>query len=343
MAIYASAVLVKEQHRLIGAFQSNELRFRTPEIHNLFLKNTNILLPTAEQARKREDSPNAEFNYAIRQSRTLGTARASLHTGAQGDSGILTPSWSPYTDKFASTLKEADGKVFSLQEMHFHKMQDVLANFAEQEDTAAASYLFSNRSGVNVATTDGTFDAVDDVFKITEATNGNQAIEITKMVMNINKYQGVQYDIVCDAIAFRKFKYLANQGNGNSVNTSFQFGGVNFVLDISLGASAAGLVGAYANGSWIVVPQGSVACPNWIPMQNRLGVETTVSKYASFLNPVDNLNYALHTYETNADSTALGGYLQDVKIETEVSIDLAYTHAPLSTASESPLMMFAFI
>ena len=163
------------------------------------------------------------------------------------------------------------------------------------------------------------------------------------MVMDVNKYQGVMYDIVCDSISFRKFTFLANQGNGNSENTSFQFGGVQFIHDPTLGAAAAGLVKAYSKGYWIAVPTGSVAALPWIPVQNRQGVTTTVNAYGMINNPIDGINYALHTYETRSDGTSLGGQLQDVTIETQIWADISYLTNPLSNAGESSLMAFALV
>jgi hypothetical protein len=224
------------------------------------------------------------------------------------------------------------------------KMENVVANFAEGLEAVAAAYLFANRSGVNVATAEGTFDAVDDTFEITETTHGDRAIQITRMVMDINKYQGMAFDIVCDSIAFNKFQYQAAQGISNATNTSFQFQGVTFVHDPSLTAAAAGLVSAYAKGFWIAVPVGSIAALPWIPKQNRDGVDFgNIASYGQVINPIDGLAYAMHTYNAGSDGTSIGGYTQDVTIETEMSIDIAYVHAPLSTATESSLMAFALV
>lgn len=342
MANFSTASLVKAQTKLFGAFQNNELRFRTPEVHKLFLQNSSIMLPDYEEVKTRDDR-TVETNYLTRTARALGSARTHNHTGAQGDSAVMTPSWSTYSDGFVSTLKEADNKVYGLEELHMSKMQNVIANFAEGLETAAGAYLFSNRSGVNGATVEGTFDATDDTFEITESTNGDRAIQITKMVMDINKYQGIDYDIVCDSIAYNKFAYQAAQGISNATNTSFQFGGVSFIHDPELSARAAGLVSAYSKGYWIVVPRGSVAALPWIPIQNRMGIDTKENMYGQIQNPIDMLSYAVHSYEERVDGTSLGGYTQDLKVETQISIDLAYTHAPLSTATESSLMAFALV
>ena len=342
MANFATAVLATAQAKLIGKFQAGELRFRDPAVHKLFLRNTEIMIPDYMELRTRDDRA-IDTNYFNRTSRALGTGRTHNHTGAQGDSSILTPSWTTYNDKFVSTLKEADNKIYDEVELHMSKIENVIANFAEGLETVAAAYLFANRSGVNGATADGTFNATDDTFEITESTNGNRAIQITKMVMDINKYQGMTFDIVCDSISYNKFQYDAAQGISNATNTSFQFMGVTFIHDPSLTAAAAGLVAAYSKGYWIAVPQGCIAALPWIPIQNRNGVETKESSYGTIMNPVDGLNYAVHTYQERVDGTSLGGYTQDNKIETEISLDIAYQHAPLTTATESSLMAFALV
>ena len=342
MANFATAALVKAQAKLSGMFQSGELRFRDPAVHKLFLRNTSIMMPEYTALKTREDRV-VETNYAVRNSRALGSARSHNHTGSQGDSATLTPSWSTYTDEIVATIKEADNKLYSFDEMSLLKLNDCIANFAEGLDAAASSYAFANRSGANAATVEGTFDATDDVFQITDSTNGTRAIQITKMVMDLNKWQGVQYDVICDSIAYNKFQYLAAQGVSNSTNTSFQFQGVEFIHDPALTAAAAGLVGAYSKGSWIVVPRGTIAALDWIPVQNRQGREFKEASYGSLFNPIDALQYATHSYEERVDGTSLGGYTQDVKVETELSIDIAYQHAPLSAANETPLYMFALV
>ncbi len=342
MANFATADLVKAQAKLIGAFQSGELRFRDPVVHKLFLRNTSIMMPDFTGLRTREDR-TVETNYTIRQSRSLGTGRSFNHTGAQGDSAILTPSWTTHNDKFVSTLKEADNNLYSIEEMHASKVNNVVANFAEGLETVATAFLFASRSGVNVSTAEGTFDATDDVFKITESTNGERAIQITRMNMDINKWQGIGFTMVCDSIAFNKFQFDAAQGISNQTNTSFQFQGVEFVHDPTLTAAAAGLTGAYAKGFWIAVPDGTIAALPWIPVQNRNGVETKENSYGQLMNPVDSVNYAMHSYQERVNGTSLGGYTQDVKIESEISLDVAYIVAPLTVSTESPLQAFALI
>lgn len=342
MANFTTADWAKAQLKLDGSFQGNELRFRSPEVYKLYLKNTSFMFPNY-QAVKTDPARVIEMNYTVRTDRTLGSAISHNHIGAQGDSAVLTPTWTAHTDKFVSTVKEANNSIYTLEEMHMSKMQNVVANFAEGMETVASAYTFANRSGVNAATANGTFDGTDDVFKISKGANGEQAISITKVAMDANKYQGTPYDIVCDSVSWTLFLFQAAQGAANSTNTSFQFGGVNFILDPKLDAAAAGLATPITLGFWICVPQGSVGALPWIPIQNRNGLDTKESTYSNMVNPIDGTTLAIHSYETRVDGTALGGQLQDVKIETEMFLYQALAHTPLSAASETPLLAFGLI
>jgi len=342
MANYASAVLVKAQPKLINAFQNLELRYRDPSVHKLFVKNTSIMLPDYQSLLTRQDRA-IETNYRLRTSRTLGTGSVHNHVGTTGDSATLTPTWTEKTDVFATTLKQAGNKILTLDEIHTNELFNAISNMINGLDTAASSYLFANRSGVNIAVADGTFDVVDDVFQITESTKGDLAVQITDTVSKINKYGGTRYSIVADSVAYNKFRGQRNQGAGNSFNTSFQFDGLEIIHAPDLTAAFGGLVGAYSKGAWILVPEGSISSLPWIEPEKRQGVVTSVNRYSSIINPIDGLTYGLHTYETRSDGTALGGSVQDVTVETAINIFTSLQHAPLSVAGETPLLAFALV
>ena len=342
MANFDTADWAKAQLKLDGAFQGNELRFRSPEVYKLYLKNTDFMFPNYQTV-KTDPSRVIEMNYVTRTSRSLGSTISHDHTGSQGDSDVLVPTWAAHTDKFVSTVKEANNSIYSLEEMHMSKMQNVIANFAEGMETVASDYTFANRSGVNNATANGSFDGTDDVFTISKSANGEQAISITKVAMDANAYQGTPYDIVCDSVSWTLFLFQAAQGAANSTNTSFQFGGVNFILDPKLDAAAAGLVTPITLGFWICVPQGSVGALPWIPVQNRQGLDTKEATYSNMINPIDGTTLALHSYEERVNGSSVGGQLQDVKIETEIFLYQALAHTPLSEAGETPLLAFGLI
>lgn len=341
MANYTTANLVKAQLALKGAMAAQDTRFRDPAVWKLFLSNSEQFFPDFRTLKTRDDRA-LEANYFKRSQRALGAARAAAHTGSRGDSGVLVPSFATKTDKFSMSLKQADISIFSAQEELDNEFMNTIANFMEGLDALASATLTAARTGVNPATAEGTFDAVNDVFEITETTNGNRAIQIAKTVMDINKYKG-QLTFVCDSIAFNRFQYLAAQGAQNSTNYSFQYVGINFVHDPALTAAALVIDATYTKGFFEVIPQNTIGALTWIPKQNREGRKTMVSEYSSIANPYDNQQYALHMYEARADDGANNGYTQDVVTQFEVSIDVALAVAPLSTATETPVFAFALV
>lgn len=342
MANYTPSNLVKAQARLIQAFQSNELRFREPAVFKEYLRNTAIMIPNYMELRTREDR-SVETYFKNRTSRALGSARAHNHVGTKGDSTALALSWTTYADKFEISLKQGDNNIYSFDDMFMGEMENVIANFAEGLETAAVAHLFANRSGVNGVTVEGAFDNVDDVFKITESTNGTRAVQITKSVMDILKYSG-SMTFICDTVAFNKFQYQAFQGSGNNANLSFQFGGIKFVHSPDLNALAAGLTVPITKGFWIAVPDGTISALPWIPKQNRAGADFgSVANYGTIMNPIDGIDYAVHTYYEGADESASNGYTQDVLFQHEFSVDVAFENAPLTTANETTLQAFALV
>lgn len=340
MANRTTANLVKAQAKLIGAFQNAELRFRYPATYLALRAMAPIMFPNYDVLRTREDR-SVETNFATRSSRALGSARTHNHTGVKGDTATLTPTWASYTDKFNMSLKQTDNSLYNADEQIFQELSNTISNFMEGYETVSTAYLFNNRSGVNIATAEGAFDATDDVFEIAEAKE-SRAIQITKIAMDANKYSGGM-TIFCDSISYAKFEFQAAQGASNQANLSFQFGGVTFVHSVELGALGAGLVSAYSKGFWIVVPNGMVAPLPWIPKQNRVGVVTKENEYSNILNPIDGESYALHSYEARADDSANNGYTQDVVTQYEISQDLAFTKAPLTTASATPILAYAIV
>lgn len=342
MANYTLANLVKAQIKLQGEFATNDQRYREPAVFKLFLNGAEQFFPSYK-ALKTSDTRAVEANYFKRTAQALATTgRSHNHTGTGGDSGVLSLSWETYTTTFSMTLKQADTSVYSWQEEFNNEIRNKVIDYANGLDAVAGTYLFNNKTGVNSASVKGTFDATNDVYEIPVA-NKDEVGTIVKIMADVNAYQGQPLDVVCDSYLYSEVLKLANQGAGNANNTSFQFLNMTFVHDPLMGARAVALDATYNKGFGIAVPRGHIACLNWIPKQNRTGVETTVNMYGALLNPVDGLQYAVHSYETRADGTSVNGQKQDVLTETQLSIDLSLNHALDSTATRTPLMAFAIV
>lgn len=339
-ANYSPSALAKAQAKLFGMFQAGELRAIDPVTYKQFRRNSEIMIPSHKILRTREDR-TLEAYFMVRTLRTLGTGRNYNSSGVTGNSGVLTPSFTTYNDKFSISMKQADDNVFSFDEMFANEIANVLKNFSTGNEANATTFLFNNRSQVNAAVSEGSFNATTFAFEINDSVNGNRAVQITDSAMSENLYGGMPMTIFCDTIAFNKFAFLSKQGMENAVNTSFQFEGKTFVRSLYLTAKAATL--GYTKGAWCAVPDGTIAVLDWIPKQNREGVIKPPYTYSSFLNPIDDLTYALYYYYLAQDSTSVGGYTQDILTQYEFSQDLAFEAAPLSNAGETTIQLFALI
>ena len=219
MAKFESANLVKYQAKITQMFQAAELRFRLPAVFNFMRRNTEIMVPSHNEIKNAAKRTTGEVNFLNRTSRALGTGgEVYEHTGAKGDSTILVPGWYPKDDKFYYSLKQANNSVFSLDDQVMAEMYNMNVNFAEGLELFAATYLHNNRSGVNVATRQGSFNSTNDVFEIKEddssiKSTGFRAIQITKSTMEVNKWTGTPFTFICDTLAFDKFEAFLRAGS----------------------------------------------------------------------------------------------------------------------------------
>jgi len=343
MANFDTSAWAKGQSQLMNIYKDAEMRTIDPVVLKMVLSTTGIMLPDYKVLKVSEQRP-VEGNFLTRTSRALGVGgRTHNHSGAQGVSAIKSFTWLTYDDKIVTTVKEANNSIFTLEQTQANKLQNVSENFAEDLEAKASAFITANRTNINIATAEGTFDPVTFSFEITEATNGNRAIQITKSVMKLNKYAKFKYVVVCDTVAFNKFEFDAAQGAQNSTNLSFQYQNVTFIHDINLSAAAAAIDPTYTKGFWEVVPEGSVSALPWIPTQNAQGLITPESMYANIFDPLTTLQLATHSYWTRIDGTALGGNTQDTSLETQFSVDIALNTVPLTTATETSIFAFALV
>ena len=343
MANYTPSDLVAAQAKLIAQFAAQEKRFRTPVTHLEFLRQGEIMIPSYAALRT-DESRTVNAYYKDRTSRALGSARAHDHSGVKGDSTVFTPTWSTKSDKFAISLKQGGHNVIDRQEMLVNEFENSFINFVEELDTDAEDHIFANRSTATAATQQITFDAVDDVHTIAEATDGSRAVQITQTVMDTNKFSG-SITLFCDSIAHDLFMQQRFQGAGNSTNLSFNFNNnVNIVHSLGMDAKAAALTTPITKGFWIAVVDGTISALPWIPKENRAGVITKENIYGSMINPIDGITLATHSYEARADESATGGQLQDVRTEFELSVDLALDNAPFTAGTAtSTLLAFGLV
>lgn len=347
MANYATADLIKYQAKIAAQFNAGELRVRTPKVFMSLRQSTEFIVPSHKAIKNAAKRTTGEVNFFARSTRALGAAgEIHNHSGSVGDSNIVVPSWSVLDDKFKYSIKQANGSVYQLDEMLMNEMVNLNNNFSEGLEAAAVNWIHANRSTVNPAAVEGAFNAVNDAFEITEAfTNimsaGYRTAQIIESVMEINKWTGGRYVCYADTIFYNKMQSLVNNGSGNNLNTSFQFGNIEYVRSPEMNAKAAAL--GYTKGYAIVVQERNTAVLDWMPEQNRMGFVGPDNKYSSIIHPTTGLPLAMHEYSARADESGSAGDVQDVSTQVQAFTYLSFLHSPLTVAGETPLYAFAII
>jgi len=293
--------------------------------------------PSLAELRTRDDRTVYGY-FPVRQSATSGTARAAAHTGARGDSTSETLSWSTYSEPFSVSIKQADNNVFSFAEMFAATQRNALLNLLDRLDAAFVAALVADKSGVNAGGGNGTFNATDDVYENALA-EANYLFQNARQSMRFNRYRGELIAIADDKAAVLAQRLMA-QGSANATNFGFQFAGMR-VLE-----STRTVLGTGYNGSIIAYENGLVNAIPWIPKQNRKALDpekamTYIGDYGQIFVPeLPNFPFAIHAYASRADNGSAGGYTQDVTLYFELSVDMAYLSAPLSTSTASPVLAF---
>lgn len=335
MANFTPSNLLTAMAMVSDKYKAPENRVKPSPVLQLGLKNQSILIPNATELRKREDRTVKAFLLA-RTSRAAGSTRAHNHTGNRGDSIEQTLSWTIYSDKFSISVKQLDNNLFEFNQVLAQQMDNAIKNILASAETALVTNLASEKTEVNAATYNGTFDATNDTFEIASEARFFQYL---KSMMRQNNYN-TELDVVANSIAFANAEYQRSQGAGNSSNTNFQFGGMEIVESYEL---------ADANypGSDLVLamPKGSFGVLPWIPKQNREGrgdYNSYLGGYGSIMDPYGlGLEIAIHGYTSRADTSASNGNAQDDLMEFELSVDLAPAIAPLSVSTETPIFQAA--
>lgn len=331
MSNFTPSNLVKAQAILKSMFNEAEMRKKQSAVLGLGLKNNDVLIPSHQALRTREDR-SVEAYIQKRAARTPATARAHNHTGNRGDSFALALTWNTFADPFSMSIKQMDNNIFSFDQAFANNLRNAAINLHEAIETAGVDYLIAQRTQINPATSGGSFNATNDAFEISLANEG-RFYQIAKSMMRQNKYNGV-FDVVASPKTYIDAEFYLNQGNSNAVNTGFQFAGLNIIESIELSDAH------YAGGVSLIMPENQFGVLPWIPKQNRQGWGdgelNSVGKFMSLPDPFGSgLDFALSVYALRADNSAANGEAQDVTLQFELSVDVAWVLAPLSTATES--------
>lgn len=326
MANFTPSNLVAAQALFTERFQQGEWRLPDSVALASAVKG-GVVNPEFDAIRTREDRATYAY-FPIRQAATNGTARAHNHSGARGDSIQETISWSTFSEPFSVSLKQGDNNVFSMMEMLAAAQRNAAYNLLARLDAAFVAALVADKTQVNSGGGNGTFNATADVYEI-PALEKDFFFQNAKATMEYNLFNGQLFGVIDD-----KAKILAQrlgaQGAANGVNSQFQFAGMD------LFPTTRTVLGTSYIGSGIFFEAGLVGYIPWIPKQNRKSLDPALAlsyngDWGQITIPGIPVPLAIHSYAERADNSSANGYTQDLTIQMELSVDMAYVSAPLST------------
>lgn len=328
MSYFVPSALVAGQALFNEKFTKGE--WRLPDISAIKVAEMGeIANPMLAELRTRED--RAVYGYfPIRQAATTGTARAHNHTGTRGDSLSETITWTTLSEPFSISIKQADNNVFSFEQMYASSLRNAVLNLLNRCDAYFVTQLVADKTQYNAGGGEGTFDTTADDYQLADGYK-DYWFQNVKAMMEHNLYRNNLIGIV-DSKGYVLAQRLAAQGAGNSSNQAFQFAGYDSILPTTRTLLSTTTYSA----SGLFFEPGLVGLIPWIPKQNRKALDPMKAMeyngdYGSFSVPELGIDFAVHAYSQRADNSSAGGYTQDLTMEFEVSIDLGYVSAPLST------------
>lgn len=331
MANYAASVLAEAKLILAKRYAAPEKRLKVSGVVGSFLKNSQLAIPNLGTLRASES--RAEKGYFMtRQKRAATGTRTFNHTGTVGDSMEVAFTWQTFKDVAQTSLKRAENQLFNDAELLANELDNIFKNIHEEMDATALAYLATNKTAVNTATKNGSWNALNGTWEVASA-NISRFLQLGKSMLRQNYYKSA-FDAILDPVLYVEAEYAAAQGGGNATNYGFQFGGASILEAVDLADAN------YLAGMGFIIPEGTIGAVDWIPSKNRQGkgdYESVLGGYGTIQDPITGLTFAVHAYSQRADTSASGGNAQDVVTEWEVSVDMSFNHSPNSVATETTL------
>jgi hypothetical protein len=345
MANYVSSALLAFQSKINKKFNAAELREQQNPILRQGLSYSDFIIGNAQDVRQ-SDKRTINTYYLKRMPAVNGTARTSAPTGVQADSGAVSLSWVTFSETLGLNMQVGMDNMFDTMTLLDNQIMQKQRILRERIGQYIVSSLYANRTQASPATTatrnmnwNGTTFAFEN--------DGNQAnffYENAASIMRQAKYYD-KLDVIADPLIAKVARFNQFQGQGNAQNLAYQFQSYNpggIMEHTSLGNEVAT---NYSTGVALVLPTASFAVLSWVPKINRDGFGDYESFNGGFGTVGDSagqpLTYAVRAWAQKSDTSAAGGTVQDIHIDMELSVDISFNVAPISTSGETAIYEFA--
>lgn len=330
MANAASSVLVAGQskfnERMLGA------EWKLPESAAIRAANLSEMANPALREIRTSASRTITAKFPIRQAAGGGVVRVASHTGSNPDTATETITWSKLVEDFSIGMSLADNNLYEWSEMYAAAKRNAILNLITRADASFVASLLADETTASAGGGNGTFNATPDEFQVPALYSDNFFGEI-KAMMNKNLYRG-QIVAVVDSKGAVLADKLGRDGSGNASNTAAQLLGYSAIVPTSRTV----LSTVTYDGSGIFYQNGLVGVNFWLPLKNRKTINAqaammdSVGDFGSFTIPdFPGASFAHSIYAARSDQSGVGGDEQDIVIHEEISLEMAYVSAPVSS------------
>lgn len=356
-ANYYDSVLLGYQSAVMPAYNEAELREINTEVLAVGLQNQKYLMDVTQIESIKESTLRPVYGYQfVRKPSTNGTAMTAFNTGIQGASAQVPLTWVAFTEEFFTYKTTGYDNVMQFEAIFQNEMAQAQRNIRERLRQYIITNLFSNRTqydpgNINNATWDGANNTY------TLGTSTTMWANIAS-VMRQRYYGYSNYDMFVSSSLYPTYQYTIAQGVNNATNQQYQFnrtpvvpgvGGYfnNVWEDIMLGNTDIGVETPYSNYA-LVMPKNSFAFIPWMPKIYREGggdFESYTGGYGVVGDDMfPDMQYMVHGWATQQDTSANNGYTQDVVMQWQIGIYVAFQTAVIETpANDSPIFGFAMV
>lgn len=357
MADYIASLLLAYQGKVDAKLNAAETR----EIENPILVKAlgyaDLALGPVKAEDIRQSDKRTVYTYILnKQTSSGGTARQYAPTGTQSNSTQAALTWVTFTETFQLFAQTGMDNVFATQVMLEHQLAEKQKRLRERVGQYIVQQLHTNRTQVARSETNGgnggtklmTWDNANFVF----TNSSDQSAFFWENAQNVMKqcnYYG-KFDAIADALTYKSARFLQNQSVGNAVNYDYQFADYNpggIMFHTTLGTAVAESAATPNNGTAILLPTGDTAAFSvipWIPLRNRMGDGDYTTYNGGFGTLSDDsgvpYTYAVRGWAQKADGSGNGSVSQDTVQYMELSVDIAFLTAPITTANETPIIEF---
>jgi hypothetical protein len=238
-------------------------------------------------------------------------------------------------------MKGADRNIWNLAEQIAKQTLSAVIDLHGTLESYFLAQLNTNKtqSVISLTPKSGTWDATNFIFQVANA-DANRKYQRVRGFMREQYYGGV-FDAVIDEYFAQEYEYLMQQGAGNSANLAWQVANIQPEVSQEITSDSGYL------GMGYVFPRGTVGFVDWIPRMNRDGfgdIFQTGGRYSKMKDPLGTgLNFAVHQYASAADNNSAAGETQDIDVQVEISLDVAFVIAPFGTSNLSSVVKFGML